>query len=168
MCKIFNQFFRGVMLFIILSISFYSCDEEVSVNFKDDPLISELAQNLQEFRGLDPNDFSKIVSNRARAKVITDQLSVKYGDSNQVDGFFAELISRENEVRFSRSEMLPGEHDGDPCTRNEDGTTYWDTCSFWEELRVYWASRGCDQENITELYDCVQSKICKHCGDDEL
>ena len=76
--------------------------------------------------------------------------------------FFNELIANEPPAQEN------GTHDGDKCTRNKNGTTYWDKCSTWGSIKATFAAAlGCAQAEgpfqNESYYICVQAQICKNC-----
>lgn len=60
---------------------------------------------------------------------------------------------------------------GSACTLNQDGTTYWGACSFWEGVAAYAAIlANCgyvdfesSQSAWVNYAKCNQRQICKHC-----
>lgn len=98
-------------------------------------------------------------------------LREKYGAEN-VTNYIDELKLREkNKNTDPQILRLEGSHDESSCTRNLDGTTYWDNCSFWEGAAAYVGiltncgsvSAGDSMQAIENYYNCNQAQICKHC-----
>ena len=61
-----------------------------------------------------------------------------------------------------------GTHDGDPCTRNRNGTIYLGACSFWQKVSLFMSFRcsGLPRDTpaqIESYHDCLQSNICNTC-----
>lgn len=179
---------KKVFMFLALLVGFVSCNSEVEsmqngtvgneelVNKQTvygdtlDPIIFEfeadvLESNLQiEMTNwettLDNRDFEGLTTYQNSINVIFNGLYEKYGHA-EVIGYIEILDSIE----------VKGEHDGSPCTRNENGTIYLGACSFWGKVKFY-LSFKCSglgeiaetEEQINEYFDCLQGNICDICS----
>lgn len=130
-------------------------------NFENDEDLRIIISKIPDYKNaLEADNIQQVnlILNDIVASAIN--LKNKYGE-DQMDIYFEELIA--NEGKFF------GTHDKDKCTRNLNGTTYWDQCSFWEEVAATLsAAINCPTSNggpfnDNQYYICVQAAICRNC-----
>lgn len=107
------------------------------------------------------------IADRDIEKLALVENSISAVRSDLIDNFGEENI---NSYLLTLAENeTDGEHDGSPCTRNEDGSIYLGACSFWEKVSFF-LSLECvglstdTTEEIEEKFNCYQTNICGICS----
>lgn len=128
-------------------------------NFKNDEDLQIIIDKISDYKsGLENENSEQINTSLDFIVESSQKLKVKYGEE-KIEEFFAELSAKD--AKFY------GTHDGNKCTRNLNGTTYWGQCSFWEEVAATFSAAFCPQSggpfNNESYYICVQAAICRNC-----
>ncbi|WP_306566871.1 hypothetical protein [Flavobacterium lindanitolerans] len=138
------------------SVNFKKLREDDNyLKFKNDNRIIEFGNKIEDFivkyKELRVDD---------RPVALANSLVKDFGKDNTLL-YLDQIIIEYPEASI----VIPnGTHDGDKCTRNLDGTTYWDKCTRWEAVKAYIKSAiGCSGLPTEATYNCVQRVICETC-----
>lgn len=116
------------------------------------------------------SDFENAMTLQVNIKSKVDAVKIRWNNEN-----FEDMV-----IYIGEIEKIPaGSHDGNPCTRNRDGSTYDGTCTWLGKLVVAIKALPCqgyldnaygpgvDTDTRKYLEDqfgaCVQDKICSTC-----
>lgn len=162
-----------VAFLMIFAITSCTKNTDTSIDaFKTDNLITEISKTTADYKFALANKGQAEIRKAIDKLVSTsNQLVSKYGKEN-VDNYLLILIKEErlSEEKNITTSSNVADPDGDKCHRNDNGTTNWDDCNFWESIVVSVASMTCGtidgystSSQIESYYNCVQSKICNKC-----
>jgi hypothetical protein len=129
-------------------------DENYS-KFKYDNRVIEFGNKIEDFIVL-----YKELKVDDRPVVLANSLIKDFGKDNTL--LYLDQIITE----YPNAEIVipTGTHDGNKCTRNLNGTTYWDKCTRWGAVKAYIKSAiGCSGLPTEATYNCVQKVICEIC-----
>ncbi|RKS98243.1 hypothetical protein [Chryseobacterium defluvii] len=133
-------------------------------DFQENENLIAVIDNITAYKNAMATDDYEVIKSSLDAIVVNSNALVNTYGEEEVNAYLTELSVNNGESRFF------GTHDNNNCTRNLNGTTYWDQCSFWEEVIVVISSAIICQspssssiEDMNDYYDCVQERICKTC-----
>lgn len=188
-------FATKILIFTLLTTMFFSCEDKETLevqqkenskndffrrvsndelnNFKNDEILQLFSQSYHKFvLNVKNKHYQDMAIESVKGNDYMNQLYLKYGEDKVV------LYMDELSLLDVSSPTDPfiidvfGTHDGSSCTRNQNGTTYWGNCSFWQGVRAYFAILGncghidlptASQAEFESYANCNQSQICKHC-----
>ena len=133
-------------------------------DFKNNENLIAVIDNIQAYKtAMSQDDYEGVINSLDAIVINSHELVNTYGQE-EVDSYLSELAINNGESKFF------GTHDNNKCTRNLNGTTYWDQCSFWEEVSVVITSAiicqspsSSSSQDMNDYYNCVQDRICKTC-----
>lgn len=133
-------------------------------DFKNNENLIAIIDNIQAYKNAMSQDDYTGIKNSLDAIVVNSHALVNTYGQEEVEAYLTELAVNNGESKFF------GIHDNNKCTRNLNGTTYWDQCSFWEEVIVVISSSivcqnpsSSSSQDMNDYYNCVQDRICKTC-----
>lgn len=133
-------------------------------DFQQNESLIAVINNIQAYKTAMSQDDYTGITNSLDAIAQNSQILVDTYGEEELNAYLTELSVNNGESKFF------GTHDNNNCTRNLNGTTYWDHCSFWEEVIVVITSAVVCQspassstQDMNDYYNCVQDRICKTC-----
>ncbi len=133
--------------------------EEQKIIIKNDKIAKKLVSLELEFRKAVVNkNFNKVKIIHDKIKLLLKEFYNKYGTKNIY------MFTNNLQNTLFQQQIYQKIKDGDKCHRNSDGTVNYDACDgFWENLIVAIRVGFCPDDNIEDLYNCAQEKVCITC-----
>ncbi|UOV00069.1 hypothetical protein MUU74_08950 [Chryseobacterium daecheongense] len=133
-------------------------------DFRNNENLIAVIDNIQAYKTAMSQDDYTGIKNSLDAIIVNSHALVNTYSQEEVESYLNELAVNNGESKFF------GTHDNNKCTRNLNGTTYWDQCGFWEEVLVVITSAivcqspsSSSSQDMNDYYNCVQDRICKTC-----
>lgn len=133
--------------------------DEVKV-FEADVKEGSLYSEMKSWKtALDKLDFSNVEKHQKSIDKTLNDLYDKYKKEN-----VEEYVQILHEIEVEEL----GTHDGNPCTRNRNGTVYLGACTFWQKVSYFmnFSCSGLPKETNREIeayMNCLQSIACRTC-----
>lgn len=164
--------FGLIATFMLGNLSYGQINQQELDSFKKDELTLQLKVNFYSFlNNLINEDPIAVKSSISEGNTIIENLNAKFGKERVVAYLEALDNSESSAPTDPEINKIFGTHDGSPCTLNQDGTTYWGACSFWEGVSAYaailancgYVDFSSTQSEWINYAKCNQRQICNHC-----